>query len=118
MKVICDVHISFKVVRFFESKGIEATHVNDILQGDTSSDISIANFADLHECVVVSKDADFQDSYFLRKIPQRLLKINLGNISTKSLIELLDKNLPMMQLHFENSPCLVTLDMDFMQVFH
>ncbi len=28
MKVLCDVHISYKIVRFFKKKGIEAIHVN------------------------------------------------------------------------------------------
>ncbi len=31
MKVLCDVHIARKVVRFFEKQGIDAIHVNDIL---------------------------------------------------------------------------------------
>jgi hypothetical protein len=30
-KVLCDVHIAFKVVRFFETHGHEAIIVNDIL---------------------------------------------------------------------------------------
>lgn len=30
MRVLCDVHIAFKIKRFFESKGIEAFHVNHL----------------------------------------------------------------------------------------
>ncbi len=30
MKVLCDVHISYKVVRFFKQKGVEAVHVNEL----------------------------------------------------------------------------------------
>lgn len=35
MKVLCDVHIARKVARFFEGEGIEAIHVNDILDSIT-----------------------------------------------------------------------------------
>ncbi len=45
MKVLCDVHISKKVVRFFQSQNIEALHVNDILQGSISEDQAIAALA-------------------------------------------------------------------------
>jgi predicted nuclease of predicted toxin-antitoxin system len=118
MKVVCDVHISFKIVRFFEQKGIEAIHVNNILQGDVSSDASITDYANENDFVVVTKDADFQDSYFLAKKPKKLLKINLGNISTKKLIEILENNLSSIETHFNNSPCLVVLDADFLRVFN
>ena len=30
MKVLCDVHTSYKIVRFFNKKGIEAVHVNEL----------------------------------------------------------------------------------------
>lgn len=32
MKVLCDVHIARKVVRFFQGEGVEAIHINDILE--------------------------------------------------------------------------------------
>jgi len=31
MKILCDVHISLKVAKFFQSKGIETEHVNQML---------------------------------------------------------------------------------------
>lgn len=37
-KVLCDVHIAFKVVRFFKEKGYEAIHVNDILDSYYTKD--------------------------------------------------------------------------------
>lgn len=40
-KVLCDVHIAYKVVRFFKSKGHEVIHVNDILDGFRTSGLPI-----------------------------------------------------------------------------
>lgn len=31
MKFLCDVHISYKIVKYLRSAGFEATHVNEIL---------------------------------------------------------------------------------------
>ena len=45
MRVVCDVHISRKVADFFNTSGIEALHVNDILDGDRTKDADIAQFA-------------------------------------------------------------------------
>jgi predicted nuclease of predicted toxin-antitoxin system len=92
MKILCDVHIARKVANFYQSKGIEAIHVNDTLHGDTSKDSQICSFADKGGYSVVTKDQDFQDSFFLKNTPERLLKIELGNISTNRLIEILEKH--------------------------
>ncbi len=32
MKVLCDVHIAFKIIKFFEAKRVETVHVNNILE--------------------------------------------------------------------------------------
>ena len=81
-KVLCDVHISFKVVRFFERRGHHAVHVNDILDGYHTKDSDISNYADENGFTVMTKDADFQNSHFVKIQPSRLLKISLGNIPT------------------------------------
>jgi predicted nuclease of predicted toxin-antitoxin system len=42
--------------------------------------------------VVVTKDSDFVDSFFLRGEPEKLLFIATGNISNNDLIQLLRSN--------------------------
>ena len=100
MKILCDVHISFKVVRFFETKDIKAIHVNHILDGDHSTDQDISAYADKHEYTVLTKDGDFKNSHFIQGTPARRLKVNLGNISTRQLITILDKHLDLFVEHF------------------
>jgi len=72
MKVICDVHISRKVVGFFQSQGVEAIHVNDILEGSETKDYLIAGYADQYGFVVISKDADFKNDHLIKGSPKRL----------------------------------------------
>ncbi|MCB9279926.1 MAG: DUF5615 family PIN-like protein [Lewinellaceae bacterium] len=70
MKVLCDVHIAKKVVRFFQSRDIEAIHVNDILDSWYSKDQDIAKYADQEDYVVLSKDADFKNSHLVKGTPK------------------------------------------------
>ncbi|MFC3417437.1 DUF5615 family PIN-like protein [Algoriphagus hitonicola] len=86
MKFLCDVHIPFKLVSFFQDLGYESVHVNSILEGSSTKYSEIAKFAD--EGNYIFKDADFKISFLLKRKPKKLVKINLGNISNKALIEI------------------------------
>ncbi|SDC53865.1 Predicted nuclease, contains PIN domain, potential toxin-antitoxin system component [Algoriphagus faecimaris] len=88
MKFLCDVHIPFKLVSFFQDLGYESVHVNSILEGSSTKDSEIAKFADEGNYILISKDADFKISFLLKRKPKKLVKINLGNISNKALIEI------------------------------
>lgn len=93
MKVLCDVHIPMKLVTFLKSRGVEAQHVNYILNSFHTSDEDIAAYADENELIVITKDIDFRNAYFLKKSPQRLIRICLGNIATTELIYIFEDNL-------------------------
>ena len=93
MKVLCDVHISYNVVRLLNMNQIESIHVNDILDGWSTKDREIALFADANDFIVFTKDADFRNSHFLSQTPKKLIKLSLGNISTKDLLSILTENL-------------------------
>lgn len=112
MKVLCDVHIARKVVQFFQENGIESVHVNDILDSWYTKDQDIVDYADRHNYTVMSKDQDFKNSHLIKKTPTRLLKINLGNISTQKLIEILGKNLELLKEKFAKERCLVEINRD------
>ena len=115
-KVLCDVHIAFKVVKFFESRGYEAVHVNNILEGYHTKDSVIGDYANKHDFVVVTKDVDFKNSHFIQEKPRKLLHITLGNIPAKNLIDILDKNLNNIVSHFQSDICFLELGNDYMNV--
>jgi predicted nuclease of predicted toxin-antitoxin system len=93
MKILCDVHISNKFVAFLNEKGIEAIHINNILDKWYSKDSDICRFADINGFTVCSKDSDFKNSFFLQNTPRRLIRITNGNISNTELITIFEKNL-------------------------
>lgn len=117
MKVLCDVHIAKRIVRFFISKGIESVHVNDILNSYYTKDNAIANYANENGFTVMTKDEDFKNSHLLKSQPKQLLKVNLGNIATPKLIEILDQNFSQIETAFSNKKCLVEINKDSILVY-
>ncbi|WP_428668473.1 DUF5615 family PIN-like protein [Runella sp.] len=99
---MCDVHISYKLVRFLTAKGFEAFHVNSLEDKWHTKDREICRFADANGLIVITKDEDFRNSFFLQHTPRKLIRILLGNISNDTLISLFDKHLPLIQELVEN----------------
>ncbi len=115
-KVLCDVHIAFKVVRFFETHGHEAIHVNDILDGYFTKDADLSEYADEHGYTLVSKDADFKNTHFVQNKPKKLLKISLGNIPTTKLISILEVSLDEIVENFQSEKCFIELGDGYMEI--
>jgi predicted nuclease of predicted toxin-antitoxin system len=93
MKFLCDVHISNKLVKHLRTLGFTVIHVNEILNNWFTSDSMISKFADENDLIVITKDSDFRNSFYIKKSPKKLIKINLGNISNELLIQIITDNL-------------------------
>lgn len=91
MKFLCDVHIPYHLSKFLVELGHESFHVNHILQKWNTSDSEICRFADENKLTLITKDADFRNSFFIKKTPKKLIKINLGNISNEELKTIFQK---------------------------
>ncbi len=93
MRFLCDVHIPFALVKSLIKSDFETIHVNELPHKWNTTDREICVFADSNDYVVITKDTDFRDSFFLSKTPRKLIKINLGNITNQELIQLFDTNI-------------------------
>jgi len=93
MDFLCDVHIPYKLVSFLVKKGHHAIHINDVLSGSCTKDIEIAKFADSDDCIVITKDEDFENLHFAANTPKKLIRILLGNINTTDLVLVFEKHL-------------------------
>jgi predicted nuclease of predicted toxin-antitoxin system len=117
MKILCDVHISIKVAKFFAGKGCEAVHVNNILDKWFTTDNKISEFADLNDFVLITKDSDFKNTHFINRFPKKLIKINLGNISTHDLVDIFEKSFQTIEMEFgNNSFCYVEINKDYLLI--
>jgi len=90
MRVLCDVHIPYRLVSRLREMGIDATHVNRILDGSETTDSAIAAFVDANDMLLITKDSDFRNSHFLSRTPARVLRITLGNLSNSELTALVE----------------------------
>jgi predicted nuclease of predicted toxin-antitoxin system len=116
MKFLCDVHISIKLVKHL-NKEHNCIHVNTILDKWHTSDSAIANYSDLNNLILITKDFDFKNSYFVNKTPKKLLKINLGNISNAQLIEIFDRFLSEIEeINNKHDYFMIEIDNTFIKV--
>ena len=92
MKVLCDVHLPYRLVNHLRQRGVDATHVNRILHGSRTNDAALAAFADANGMVIITKDSDFRDRHFLNGSPSRLIRVTLGNLSNDALLALFDEH--------------------------
>jgi predicted nuclease of predicted toxin-antitoxin system len=109
MKVLCDVHLPYRLVNQLRQRGVDATHVNRILDGSESKDAAVAAFADANGMILITKDSDFRDSHFLRGSPSRLVRVTLGNLSNIVLLALFDEHWEALARVLEVSPRYIEL---------
>ncbi|HKK40295.1 MAG TPA: DUF5615 family PIN-like protein [Cryomorphaceae bacterium] len=93
VRFLCDVHITIKLSKYLENLGHRSEHVNNVLDKWHTSDDQISKYVDENACILISKDQDFKNTHFLKSSPRRLVKINLGNISNRQLLEIVEKHI-------------------------
>jgi len=115
MKFLCDVHISYKLTKYLESLGYESIHVNEILEKWHTADNQICDYADKNDFIVITKDSDFRNSFYINKTPKKLIKFNLGNISNIQMIDVLSKNLAAIEKLDKNHFFIVEISLESVQ---
>jgi predicted nuclease of predicted toxin-antitoxin system len=93
VRFLCDVHISIKVSKLIEQLGYRCDHVNNILDKGMTKDSDIIVYVDSNDIILITKDQDFRNSFLLSHKPNKLIKINLGNISNEQLLKIIEANL-------------------------
>ena len=66
-------------------------------------DKAIAAYADYHNIIVITKDVDFRNSYFIKKTPQCLIRICLGKINTTDLITIFKQQLNFLEKAYRSN---------------
>lgn len=92
MKLLLDAQLPTKLCEIFEHLDVKAFHVNDLPNGDHSTDLEITKFADKNRLTVVTKDYDFYHSHMAHENPGRLFLISTGNLKNRQLFDLIRAN--------------------------
>jgi predicted nuclease of predicted toxin-antitoxin system len=98
---ILDAHLPQRLSRLLHQHGHQAFHTRDLPQQNRTGDVEIMQFADSHDCIVVTKDADFVDALYLQHRPRKLLLLSTGNIANRDLEALILANLDQIVLLFQ-----------------
>ena len=93
MKFLVDAQLPRRLARLLREAGHEATHTLDLPLGNRTTDDSINERSVSDKLVVITKDADFVNSFLLRQEPYKLLLISTGNIRNSELETILLLNL-------------------------
>ena len=93
MKFLVDAQLPKKLATYFSSLGFDAIHTLDLPKKNGTTDQEIIEISFNEKRIVVTKDADFYNSYLQKSEPYKLIFLTVGNKSTKEIIELFEKNI-------------------------
>lgn len=75
MKLIIDAQMPFRLSQLLKQKGYDVIHTDDLQNKERTTDDEIRNIARKENRIVVSKDLDFLNSYYLKGEPKKLIVI-------------------------------------------
>jgi predicted nuclease of predicted toxin-antitoxin system len=84
-----------------QAKHIDVVHTLDLPQGNKTKDSDLNKISLDEQRIVVTKDNDFVNSFYVYKRPYKLLLITTGNITNKDLQALIESRLSQLLELFE-----------------
>jgi predicted nuclease of predicted toxin-antitoxin system len=102
MKFLVDAQLPRRLVSRLKEAGHEALHIFDLPLGNRTPDSAINELSVQEGYVVVTKDADFVNSFLLHQRPHKLLLVSTGNIRNSELESLFVSNLESIADRFDS----------------
>lgn len=93
MRFLVDAQLPRRLVSRLREAGHEAVHTLDLPLGNRTPDSAINELSISEGYVVITKDADFVNSFLLHQRPHKLLLVSTGNIRNSELESLFMSNL-------------------------
>ena len=109
MRFLVDAHLPRDLCGLLARHGHDSLHTLDLPAQNSTKDRIINQVSLEDQRVVISKDTDFFYSHLLQGRPWKLLLVKTGNISTRDLHALFERNLSAIEAALQNYT-LVELD--------
>jgi len=93
MKFIVDAQLPKCLAANLKWLGHDAVHTLDLPLGNRTPDWRINKISVEEQRVVITKDADFVNSFLVKGVPHKLLLVSTGNIHNRTLEDIFAKNL-------------------------
>lgn len=101
MKFLIDAQLPRRLVERFREAGFEAIHTLNLPLANRTTDTEINALSIREQYVVVTKDADFVNSFHLHGQPYKLLLVSTGNIENAELEALFIANMKLVSEAFD-----------------
>jgi predicted nuclease of predicted toxin-antitoxin system len=101
MNFLVDAQLPRRLARTLQEYGHVAYHTLDLPHQNRTDDNEIMDFADMHDCIVTTKDSNFVDAFYLQQRPQKLWLLSTGNISNHELELLIRANIAQVTALFQ-----------------
>jgi predicted nuclease of predicted toxin-antitoxin system len=102
MKFLVDAHLPRGLCAMLARHGHDATHTLELPAKNATKDHLINQTSLDDQRVVISKDRDFFYTHLLLGRPWKLVLVKTGNISTRDLRALFERNLPAIEAALEH----------------
>lgn len=93
MRFLVDAQLPRRLAYWLREIGHDVKHTLDLAGGNRTPDREINQISVKEQRIVVTKDADFVNSFVLHGEPYKLLLVSTGNIANKELEEIFSKNI-------------------------
>ena len=93
MKFLVDAHLPRRFARWMNDAGHDGIHTLDLPLKNKTPDTAMNQLSIDEQRIVITKDADFVDSFLVQGKPWKLLLISTGNIRNPELEALIRANL-------------------------
>ena len=84
MKFFIDAQLPYQLCNLLREKGYDVMHTDDLLTKERTSDSVIRSVVQKDKRILITKDSDFENSFYLQHSPKKLLMVTAGNIKIKS----------------------------------
>lgn len=89
-----DAQLPRRLARRLRQAGHDTIHTLDLPNGNRTTDTEINDLSIRDRRVVITKDADFVNSFLVVEKPHKLLLVSTGNITNANLEALFVPNIP------------------------
>ena len=86
MKFLVDAQLPRRLATHLQSLGHDVLHTFDLPNGNRTTDTELNQRSLLEQRILITKDADFVNSFLLRGEPFQLLLVATGNIRNAELL--------------------------------
>jgi predicted nuclease of predicted toxin-antitoxin system len=93
MKFIVDAQLPKKLSELLTKKGYDSIHTLDLPNHNATTDNQINQLSIIDSRVVITKDIDFLNSFYINGKPYKLILVTTGNIKNSELLTMFDNTI-------------------------